>query len=133
MKIRKKPRKFIQSQAWRTIGGIRKYYRSKMEANYARYLEFLKVKKNIKDWEYEPETFWFEKIKRGVRSYKPDFRIVKNDDNIEYHEVKGFMDNKSKTKLSRMEKYYPDIKIKVIDKTVYAAVKRYSGLINEWE
>jgi hypothetical protein len=27
--------------AWREIGGIRKYYRSKWEANYARYLEWL--------------------------------------------------------------------------------------------
>ena len=53
---------------WREIAGRRIYFRSRWEANYARYLQWLKDRGEIVDWEYEPETFWFEKIKRGVRS-----------------------------------------------------------------
>jgi hypothetical protein len=92
---------------WREIGGKRNYYRSMWEANYARYLEYLKRHHLIMDWEYEPVTFWFESIKRGVRSYKPDFRVTDSDGAVVYHEVKGFMDTKSATKLKRMSKYYP--------------------------
>jgi len=64
---------------WRVIGGIRKYYRSKWEANYARYLEWLKSKGEIQGWLHEPETFWFDGIKRGCLSYLPDFRVVEKN------------------------------------------------------
>src|SRR4030042_269614 len=42
---------------WREIGGKKKYYRSRWEANYARYLEFLKVNGEINGWEHKPKTF----------------------------------------------------------------------------
>ena len=58
----------------------------------------------ILKWEYEPETFWFEKIKRGVRTYTPDFKVTEKDGSIIFHEVKGYMDARSKTKLKRMKK-----------------------------
>ena len=51
---------------WREIGGQRIYARSRWEANYARYLEWLRANGSIAKWEHEPETFWFEGIKRGT-------------------------------------------------------------------
>lgn len=72
--------------------------------------------KAISSWEYEPDTFWFEKIKRGVRSYTPDFKIVHKDGTVEYHEVKGWMDKKSQTKIKRMAIYHPEIKLVVLMK-----------------
>ena len=89
------------------INGKEIFLRSKWEANYALYLDFLIKQKQIKKWEYEAETFMFEEIKLGVRSYTPDFKIINNDNSQEYHEVKGWMDPKSKTKIKRMAKYYP--------------------------
>lgn len=99
---------------WRTIGGKKKYFRSKWEANYARYLEYLKSQRAILDWEHEPQTFWFEEIKRGVRSYLPDFKVHCKDGGHYFVEVKGYMDAKSKTKISRFKKYYPNEKLVVI-------------------
>ena len=114
--------------------GKKKYFmRSKWEMNYACYLDFLIKHKQIKDWEYEAETFWFNKIKRGVRSYTPDFLIYNNNRTIEYHEVKGFMDAKSKTKLNRMRIYYPKIKMVVIDSERYKEIKKQSGLFKGWQ
>lgn len=101
-------------QGWATIGGKKCFFRSKWEYDYALYLELLKKHKQIKEWEYEPETFWFEAIKRGVRSYLPDFKITEKDGSIVFHEVKGFMDAKSKTKLTRMKKYHPDVKLYLV-------------------
>ena len=119
---------------WREINGYRKYYRSRWEANYARYLEHLKQKGAIIHWEHEPDTFWFEAIKRGTRSYLPDFKVFYSSDAVEYHEVKGRMDPKSATKLKRMKKYHPGVVLKLIDSKAYKALeKQYGGIIDGWE
>lgn len=116
------------------VNGREIYFRSIWEPNYALYLDFLIKNKQIKKWDYETDTFWFEKIKRGVRSYKPDFKVVNTDDTIEYHEVKGYMDAKSKTKLKRMKIYFPDVKMILIDQKVYKdIIAKTSGIIKYFE
>jgi len=110
------------------------YFRSSWEANYARYLNFLIEKKEIKKWEFEVDTFEFHKIKKGTRYYTPDFKIENNDGSIEYHEVKGWMDDKSITKMKRMEKYYPSVKIKIVGKEFFnSSSKILRSLIKNWE
>lgn len=110
------------------------FLRSSWEANYARYLNWLIGLGEIKDWEYEPDTFEFIKIKRGTRFYTPDFKVTNTDDMVEYHEVKGWMDDKSKTKLKRMAKYYPDVKIILIDASAYRAIEKQARyLVANWE
>lgn len=119
---------------WRDIGGKRKYFRSRWEANYARYLEFLKNSGEIAEWEHEPETFWFDGIKRGCMSYLPDFRVTNICGKIEYHEVKGWMDDRSKTKIKRMAKYFPLVTLIVIQQKEYNQIKdKLSRIIKDWE
>jgi hypothetical protein len=119
---------------WRTIGGERSYYRSMWEANYARYLEWLRARGDIKSWEHEPKTFWFETIRRGTRSYLPDFRVTENNGAVIFHEVKGWMDDRSKTKIKRMRIYYPDVKLIVIDAKGYRSIMRQAAsLVPGWE
>lgn len=120
--------------AWHEIGGKRNFYRSRWESNYARYLEWLKQRGDIADWKHEPETFWFESIKRGTRSYKPDFRVWENDGSSCLHEVKGWMDSRSRTCLSRMAKYHPKEKIVLIDGTQYRKIRKVAmGIVSGWE
>jgi len=102
---------------WHEIGGKRKYYRSNWEFQYAKYLELLKNQGLIKDWEHEPQTFWFEKIKRGVRSYKPDFKVTLLDERHYWVEVKGYYDQRSRTTIKRFNKYYPKETLIVVDST----------------
>ena len=109
------------------INGKKMFFRSRWEANYALYLDFLIKQKQIQKWEYEVDTFWFEEIRRGTRSYKPDFKILNLDNSIEYHEVKGWMDSKSRTKLARMKKYHPSIKIVLIEEDSYKDIKNKLG------
>lgn len=73
--------------------------RSNWEANIIRILETHRIA-----WEFEPRTFHYP-IKRGVKGYIPDIYLT---DTKEYIEVKGWMDPRSKTKLKRFKKYYPD-------------------------
>lgn len=114
------------------IGGKTFFARSSWECNIGAYLEFLKSKGEIKEWEHEVETFWFEKIKRGVRSYLPDFKVTNKDGSTYFLEVKGWMDKKSITKIKRMKLYYPQIRLEVIDQDVYKDIKRWSSVIKDW-
>ena len=105
------------------------YFRSKWEANYALVLDFMVKNGEIKSWEYEATTFVFDKVEFGTRRYLPDFKIFNNDGTVEYHEIKGFMDGRSKTKLRRMAKYFPDVKLILIQKDEYNAYKKQLGKI----
>jgi hypothetical protein len=115
------------------IGG--KFFRSRWEANYARYLDFMKAHGRIKSWEYEVRTFWFESIKRGTRSYTPDFLVTYTDGRHEWHEVKGWMDAKSKTRLRRMAEFYPAEKLVIIEESWFRGAKKtgLASVIRGWE
>lgn len=120
-------------QAWRTIGGKRHFYRSKWEQNIACYLQTLQTAGHLTDWHYEPDTFWYHQISRGIRSYTPDFRLHwKKQGLVEYWEVKGIMDSKSRTKIKRLKKYYPDVKLKVIGKREYSRISKNAHYIAGW-
>jgi len=79
---------------------LKQYFRSKWEANMARYYNFFDIK-----WIYEPQEFEFYKIKRGSRFYKPDFYLLEQD---KFIEIKGWFRPEDKTKLKRLKKYYPE-------------------------
>jgi hypothetical protein len=73
--------------------------RSNWEANFIRVLNIYKI-----DFDFEPTVFTFP-IKRGTKGYTPDFFLQNTS---EWVEIKGFLDDKSKTKLKRFKRYYPD-------------------------
>jgi hypothetical protein len=102
-------------QFWAKIGDRELiYFRSTWEYYYAIFLEKLYLEKKIIDWKHEPKCFWFEGIKRGVRSYLPDFCVTHLNRTEEWAEVKGYFDSKSQTKMKRMAKYHPDVKIRLV-------------------
>jgi hypothetical protein len=111
----KQPLKGRSKQGWISLGDRRIYFRSQMEVKYAKYLEHLKATGKIQDWEYEPKTFWFEGIKRGVCSYKPDFLVTIERSQHYWVEVKGYMDQRSRTKIKRFGKYFPEETLMVCD------------------
>ena len=105
-------------KGWYTSGDRKYFLKSSWELSYAQFLDKELADGKIVQWEYEPDTFWFERIKRGIRSYTPDFKVKHLNGKVEYHEVKGYLDSKSKTKLNRMRIYHPDIEMKLIDRAV---------------
>ena len=118
------------------LGGI--YFRSRWEANYARYLNFRIEHQSqplIDRWEFEPEMFEFTKIRKGTRFYTPDFKVYFADGHIEYHEVKGWDYPKGRTARKRFAKYYPDLQLELIDSDFFKTVQRQGiqSLIAEWE
>lgn len=114
-KIKKKPRVYRNKAAWRTIGDKRIYFRSSWEARFALYLEILKQCNEITEWQHEPKVFYFEGIKRGTTNYTPDFLVCWPSGKRTWVEVKGYMDAKSKTKIKRFMKYFPNESLEVVD------------------
>lgn len=110
------------------------FVRSSWEANYARYLEWLRGQGIIACWEYEPKTFTFGRVKRGNREYTPDFRVEYPDGRVEWHEVKGFLSDSGRVKLERFRRDYPDETLVIIDEDAYRGlVETVAPLISGWE
>lgn len=121
-------------QGWREIGDKKIYFRSRWEANYGRYLEFLRLRDEIEKWEHEPQTFWFEKIRKGSVTYLPDFKVTKKDGQHYWVEVKGWMDQRSLTKIKRFRKYFPNELLVIIDSKWFRInSQNLSILIPGWE
>lgn len=118
----------------REIGGVKKYFRSSWEANFARFLETMKNEGSIHKWEHEPDTFWFYNVQRGCRMYCPDFKIWMNTSDFIYIEIKGWMDQRSKTKLDRMAENYPEETVIVLSKDDMNRIEnKYGPMIDGWE
>lgn len=109
----------------RCRGGIRDdlglWLRSAWEANYARHLNAQVDGGVIRSWRYESKTFVFQSTKRGTRCYTPDFEVTLPDGSIEWHEVKGWMDEPSKRRLAKMAECYPDERVVLRDEEWFKA------------
>lgn len=105
-------------------GGIRQdigiYFRSRWEANFARYLQFTN-----QAFQYEPTSF---SLMCG-KTYTPDFMIGDT-----YYEVKGWWTQIAKEKFNAFCEEYPNVKLKIIGANEYNSIKdQYSNLIKTWE
>lgn len=109
------------------------YFRSKTEANWARWLDFQLHSGELANWLYEPVQFRFGVFRRN-NFYKPDFLLINKDGTYIFHEVKGWMDNDSKVRMNRMKRFYPEINVELVMATRVKAVgKKMSGIIDGWE
>lgn len=109
-----------------------RYFRSSWEANYARYLNWLQARKEIDRWEYEVDTFEFP-VRRGSKFYTPDFKIFEGEF-YRYVEVKGWMNQESKTKLNRMRIHFPKERVDVVGAKEIASIRSAVGpMIPMWE
>lgn len=92
----------------------------------------MKDRGDIIEWFYEDREFEFKNIKRGTRFYKPDFRVAEKDKEY-FLEVKGLMQQKDVTTLSRMARQYPEVTILIVDSKKYAEFESEFGDLPNWE
>lgn len=115
-----------------TVGGKEFLAKSSWEYDIALYLESLKERGLIKDWQYEPTIFRFKYNTLGVRTYRPDFSVTRSEMTY-YIEVKGWEDKKFVIKKNLMSTEYPDVKIIYIrDKEYRKIEKKYSKVLTHW-
>lgn len=114
-------------------------FRSKMEANWARYLEALRTGVlstdiTVLNWLHEPARFWFPGVRRGVTHYAPDFLVLCKGRPPTFVEVKGWMDKASEVALRRFKRHYPDLVLELVTAAEYRPVARRLGpTIPGWE
>ncbi len=109
-------------------GGFREdighYVRSRWEANFARYLNYMGM-----PYEYEPKTFSLS----DTLTYTPDFRIHHHGIDI-YIELKGWMSDKCKQKIDTFRIVCPNEHLLVVGADKYKALaKVYEPIIPNWE
>jgi len=95
-------------------GGFRKdlgfVVRSTYEANFARILNYLKIK-----YDYEPKRFKIVLPNNKISTYLPDF-VIKNK---YIFEVKGFFEDDAEEKFHIFKKQYPEYKTRLITMPIY--------------
>jgi hypothetical protein len=87
-------------------------YRSKWEADYAKYLHALTVTGRIRGWSYESE-----RLPIGVgASYTPDFYVTPLRGRMEFHEVKGYRREAAMVRIRAAAKQYTQYRFVLVTK-----------------
>ena len=82
---------------------------NKQEAQYSNILQLRLLAGEILEWHYERITFTLSHSRPGVKGqrYTPDFMIVLSDGVLEFHELKGFRDEKNMNKIKIAGEMFP--------------------------
>jgi hypothetical protein len=82
---------------------------NRTEAAYADVLQARLVAGEIIRWDFERITFTLSHSRPGVKGqrYTPDFMVMLLDGEIEFHEIKGFRDEKNMNKVKVAGEMFP--------------------------
>ena len=109
-----------------TIVGDRSiYFYSKEEANYAFYLEFLKVNELIENWRYQPCHFDLAPSRFYPNAYIPDFQVLEVDGRSFFIEITNAL---TPHFVSAMRREHPAVEIKVISPDDYKTLELNSRI-----
>ena len=92
---------------------------NKTESAYARHLGLLVAAGEIVAWKFEAVRFTLAHNVAGARNamtYTPDFMVI-TDDDVRFHETKGFMREDALLKVKMAAELYPWFRWFVIRKT----------------
>ena len=95
------------------------------EAEFARILDFYQVA-----WEYEPKTFELRWDDDGnvIEAFSPDFYLPEQDLYIELTTMEQRLITKKHRKLRRLRELYPDINIKLLNRSDFKQMMLKYGL-----
>jgi hypoxanthine phosphoribosyltransferase len=84
------------------------------EAEFARILDFYQIA-----WEYEPKTFVLRQDDAGniIEAFSPDFYLPEQDLYIELTTMEQRLITKKHRKLRRLRELYPNINIKLLNRS----------------
>jgi hypothetical protein len=95
-------------------------FRSRMEADWARWLEFQVENGDIAGWLYEPCVFHFPTL--TAPRYRPDFLVITPSGRCYFQEVKGLETSRDRTLQRRMAKYHPSVTIEQVNRRRFVDV-----------
>ncbi len=100
------------------------------EAEFARILDFYQIA-----WEYEPKTFVLQQDDQGniIEAFSPDFYLPEQDLYIELTTMEQRLITKKHRKLRRLRELYPDINIKLLNRSDFKQIMLKYELDNDDE
>jgi hypoxanthine phosphoribosyltransferase len=100
------------------------------EAEFARILDFYQIA-----WEYEPKTFILQQDDKGnvIEAFSPDFYLPEQDLYIELTTMEQRLITKKHRKLRRLRELYPDINIKLLNRSDFKQMMLKYELDNDDE
>ncbi|MCL4302798.1 MAG: hypothetical protein KJ077_44330 [Anaerolineae bacterium] len=100
------------------------------EAEFARILDFYQIA-----WEYEPKTFVLRQDDAGkiIEAFSPDFYLPEQDLYIELTTMEQRLITKKHRKLRRLRELYPDINIKLLNRSDFKRMMMKYELDNDDE
>lgn len=104
------------------IGNKEYIFKSSWEVEIAKRLQSLVDQSYILEWKYESKHFNFDDMKRGTRSYCPDFEVVLTNKEYLYIEVKGWKMPMSMKRIEMFRKRYPKVRFYLIDEKEYGKI-----------
>jgi hypoxanthine phosphoribosyltransferase len=98
------------------------------EAEFARILDFYQIA-----WEYEPKTFVLRQDDAGniIEAFSPDFYLPEQDLYIELTTMEQRLITKKHRKLRRLRELYPDINIKLLNRSDFKRMMMKYELDND--
>jgi hypothetical protein len=105
--------------------GVIKKFAHPSEAAFARILDFYQI-----PWEYEPRTFDLQWDDEGnvIEAFSPDFYLPEQDFYIELTTIEQKLITKKHRKLRRLRELYPDISIKLLNRSDFEKMMLKYGL-----
>lgn len=104
------------------IGGKNYIFKSSWEVEIARNLQRLYEESAISEWNYENKHFVFEDVKRGIRSFCPDFEVIKRNGDKLYIEVKGWKMPSAMKRIKMFRERYYDVEFYLLDEKEYGKI-----------
>ncbi|MBN1219815.1 MAG: hypothetical protein JXM69_12875 [Anaerolineae bacterium] len=100
------------------------------EEEFARILNFYQV-----SWEYEPKTFDLRWDDEGnvLEAFSPDFYLPEQDLYIELTTMEQRLITKKHRKLRRLNELYPEINVKLLNRSDFKAMMYKYGLDDQEE
>jgi hypoxanthine phosphoribosyltransferase len=98
------------------------------EEQFARILDFYQI-----SWEYEPRTFALRWDKDGnvIEAFSPDFYLPEQDLYVELTTMEQRLITKKHRKLRQLRKLYPEINIKLLNRSDFKGLMLKYGLDEE--
>ena len=98
------------------------------EEQFARILDFYRI-----SWVYEPRTFELQWDDEGnvLEAFSPDFYLPEQNLYIELTTMEQRLITKKHRKLRRLRELYPDINIKLLNRSDFKALMHKYGLDDE--
>jgi hypoxanthine phosphoribosyltransferase len=98
------------------------------EAEFARILDFYQI-----GWKYEPKTFALRWDNNGniIEAFSPDFYLPEQDLYIELTTMEQRLITKKHRKLRRLRELYPEINIKLMNRSDFKQMMLKFGLDNQ--